>query len=89
MEEYDVHQKLKYGDLVYIEFTYKKKRTRNIITGGEFKIKGKFDVETKKLDLSNNSIYLKDFEENLFIIFPKMKDEFMNNRTFLNMVYPY
>ena len=84
MEEYDVHQKLKYGDLVYIEFTYKKKRTRNIITGGEFKIKGKFDVEIKKLDLSNNSIYLKDFEENLFIIFPKMKDEFMNNRTFLN-----
>ena len=84
MEEYDVHQKVKYGDLVYIEFTYKKKRTRNIISGGEFKIKGKFDVEIKKLDLSNNSIYLKDFEENLFILFPRMKDEFMNNRTFVD-----
>ena len=84
MAEYDVHQKVKYGDLIYIEFTYRKKRTRNILTGGEFTLKGKFDVEIKKLDLSNNSIYLKDFEDYLFLIFPKMKDEFMNNKTFLN-----
>jgi hypothetical protein len=84
MEEIKVHQKIKYGDLIYIEFTYGKSRTRNILTGGEFTLKGKFDVEIKKLDLSKNSIYLKDFEDHLFLIFPKMKDEFMNNKTFLN-----
>ena len=84
MEEIKVHQKIKYGDLIYIEFTYRKSRTRNILTGGEFTLKGKLDVEIKKLDLSKNSIYLKDFEDHLFLIFPKMKDEFMNNKTFLN-----
>ena len=84
MTENDVHQKIKFGDLIYIEFTYKKKRTRYILTGGQFTLKGKFDVEIKKLDLSKDNIYLKDFEENLFILFPKMKDEFMNNKTFLN-----
>ena len=84
MTELGVHQKVKYGDLIYIEFTYRKKRTRNILTGGEFRLNGKFDVEIKKLDLSNNSIYLKDFEDYLFLIFPKMKDEFLNNKTFLN-----
>ena len=84
MAEYEVHQKIKYGDIIYIEFTYKKSRTRNILNGGEFTLKGKFDIEIKKLNLSNDSIYLKDFEDNLFIIFPKMKDEFMNNKTFLN-----
>ena len=84
MEEIEVHQKIKYGDLIYIEFTYRKSRTRNILTGGEFTLKGKLDVEIKKLDLSKNSIYLKDFEDHLFLIFPKMKDEFMNNKTFLN-----
>ena len=54
------------------------------MTGGEFKVEGKNDVEIKELDLSNNSIYLKDFEDNLFLIFPKMKDEFMINKTFIN-----
>ena len=84
MNEYELHQKIKYGDIIYIEFTYQKKRARNILTGGEFNLKGKFEVEIKKLNLTNNSIYLKDFEENLFIIFPKMKVEFNNNKTFLN-----
>ena len=84
MTEYAVHQKVKYGDLIYIEFTYRKKRTRNILTCSDFTIEGKNDVEIKKLDLSNDSIYLKDFENHLFLIFPKMKDEFLNNKTFLN-----
>ena len=84
MNEYEVHQKIKYGDIIYIEFTYQKKRARNILTGGDFRIKGNFDVEIKKLNLSNDSIYLKDFEDNLFIIFPKMKDEFMNNKSFVD-----
>ena len=84
MTEYGVHQKVKYGDLIYIEFTYRKKRTRNILTCGKFTIKDKYDVEIKRLDLFNDSIYLKDFENHLFLIFPKMKDEFLNNKTFLN-----
>ena len=84
MNQYEAHQKIKFGDIIYIEFTYQKKRARNILTGGDFRIKGNVDVEIKKLNLSNDSIYLKDFEDNLFIIFPKMKDEFMNNKTFVN-----
>ena len=84
MAEYDAHQKIQYGDIIYIEFTYKKTTKRNILNGGEFTLKGKFDVEIKPLDLSNDSIYLKDFEDNLFIIFPKMKEEFMNNKSFVN-----
>ena len=84
MKEYDFHQKIKYGDLIYIEFTYEKRRTRNILSGGEFTIKENLDVEIKKINLSNDSIYLKDFEQYLFIIFPKMKDQFMNNKILLN-----
>ena len=84
MNECEVHQKIKYGDIIYIEITNPKKRIRNILTAGDFKIKGKFDVEIKRLNLSNDSIYLKDFENNLFIIFPKMKDEFMNNKASVN-----
>ena len=61
MAEYDAHQKIQYGDIIYIEFTYKKTTKRNILNGGEFTLKGKFDVEIKPLDLSNDSIYLKDF----------------------------
>jgi hypothetical protein len=83
-EKNQVHQKIKYGDIIYIEITNPKKRIRNILTAGNFKIKGKFDIEIKRLNLSNESIYLKDFENNLFIIFPKMKDEFMNNKTSVN-----
>ena len=83
MSESETHQEIKYGDLIYIEFTYKKNTFRNILTAGEFNLKGKFDVEIKILDLENDHIYLKNFENNLFIIFPKMKDEFMNNKTFL------
>ena len=87
MSEVEQHQKIKYGDIIYIEFTYKKKKDRNILNGGDFTLNGKFDVEIKELDFSNKlieSIYLKDFEDNLFLIFPKMKDEFMNNKTFVN-----
>ena len=84
MTEYEFHQKIKYGDLIYIEFTYEKKRTRNILSGGDFTIEGTSDIEIKKINLSNDSIYLKDFEQNLFTIFPKMKDEFMNNKILLN-----
>ena len=82
--EHEIHKKIQYGDLIYIEFTYEKKRTRNILSGGEFTIKGNLDIEVKKINLTNDSIYLKDFEQNLFIIFPKMKDEFMNNKILLN-----
>ena len=84
MTENEIHQKIQYGDLIYIEFTYEKKRTRNILSGGDFTLKGNASVEIKKVNLSNDSIYLKDFETNLFIIFPKMKDEFMNNKILLN-----
>ena len=84
MTESGIHQKIKYGDLIYIEFTYEKKLTRNILSGGEFTIKGNIDIEIKKIDLTSDSIYLKDFEENLFIIFPKMNEHFMNNKILLN-----
>ena len=84
MTESGIHQKIKYGDLIYIEFTYEKKLTRNILSGGDFTIKGNIDIEIKKIDLSTDSIYLKDFEDNLFIIFPKMNEHFMNNKILLN-----
>ena len=82
--ENEIHEKIKYGDLIYIEFQPEKKRTRNILTGGEFTIDGISDIEIKEIILENTFIYLKDFEQNLFIIFPKMKDEFMYNKTLLN-----
>ncbi len=82
--ENEIHEKIKYGDLIYIEFQPEKKRTRNILTGGEFTIDGISDIEIKEIILPNTFIYLKDFEQNLFIIFPKMKDEFMYNKTLLN-----
>ena len=84
MAEHEIHEKIKYGDLIYIEFTYEKRLTRNILSGGDFTIKENLEVEIKKTNLSNDSIYLKDFEQNLFIIFPKMKDQFMNNKILLN-----
>ena len=54
MTEYEFHQKIKYGDLIYIEFTYEKKRTRNILSGGDFTIEGTSDIEIKKIKLSND-----------------------------------
>ena len=83
MDNYEVYQKIKYGDIIYIEFTYEKSRQRNILNGGQFTIKDETDVKIRELNLSKKLIYLKDFEENLFIIFPKMKEEFMNRKSFV------
>ena len=82
--ENETHEKIKYGDLIYIEFQHDKKRNRFILSGGEFTIDGISDIKIKEINLTDNFIYLKDFEQNLFIIFPKMKDEFMYNKTLLN-----
>ena len=49
MNKFEFHQKIKYGDLIYIEFSYEGQRKRNILTGSEFKLKGNFDKHDKLL----------------------------------------
>ena len=82
MSEYEQHQKIKYGDIIYIEFS-QKDRTRHILRANSFNILGKCYVEVEQLNLINDNIFYKDFINNLFMIFPKMKDDFIKNQNIL------
>ena len=79
MEEYEQHQKIKYGDIIYIEFSSQKDRNR-ILKANGFSVDEKKYVEVEQIQ-NNDNIFYKDFINNLFIIFPKMKDDFMKNKT--------
>ena len=81
MSEYEQHQKIKYGDIIYIEFSSQKDRSRNILRANSFNISGKCFVEVDQLNLNNDNIFYKDFINNLFMIFPKMKDDFIKNQS--------
>ena len=84
MSESEQHQNIKYGDIIYIEFSSQKDRNRNILRANGFNIEEKeCFVEVDQLTLNNDNIYYKDFINNLFIIFPKMKDDFIKNQTIL------
>ena len=61
-----IHEKLKYGDIVYIGFFNQFKKSRIVLTSSGFVLRHKSYVETKKIVLQGDSIYLKDFEDNLF-----------------------
>ena len=84
----EVHEKIKYGDIVYIEFYKHSKKNRMVLTSSGFELKDKSYVETKKITLSGDSIYLKDFEDNLFIIFPTMKNEYLIHKSILDEKIP-
>ena len=83
MSDYEQHQKIKYGDIIYIEYSSPKDRSRNILRANGFSLEEKNFVEVNQLILNNDNIFYKDFINNLFMIFPKMKDEFMKNKTLL------
>ena len=82
MSEYEQHQKIKYGDIIYIEYT-SKDHTRNILKANGFNMVGKNYIEVEQLNITGNNIFLKDFISNLFIIFPKMKEDFIKNKMIL------
>ena len=81
MSEYEEHQKIKYGDIIYIEYSSQKERTRNILRANSFNISGKCFVEVDQLNLNNDNIFYKDFINNLFMIFPKMKDDYIKKQS--------
>lgn len=81
-----IHEKLKYGDIVYIEFFNQFKKSRIVITSSGFVLRHKSYVETKKIVLTGDSIYLKDFEDNLFVLFPIMNDDFLTHKTILDEI---
>ena len=82
MSECEQHQKIKYGDIIYIEYT-SKDHTRNILKANGFNMVGKNYIEVEQLNITGNNIILKDFINNLFIIFPKMKEDFIKNKMIL------
>ena len=79
-----IHEKLKYGDIVYIEFFNQFKKSRIVLTSSGFVLRHKSYVETKKIVLQGDSIYLKDFEDNLFVIFPTMNEDYLTHKTILD-----
>ena len=79
MSEEEQHHKLKYGDIVYIEYS-SKDHNRFILRANSFNISGKCYVELVQLNLNNDNISYKNFINNLFMIFPKMKDDFLKNQ---------
>ena len=81
MSEYGQHQKIKYGDIIYIEFSSQK--NRYILRANSFNITGKCFVEAEQLNLNTDNIYYKNFINNLFMIFPTMKDDFIKNQNIL------
>ena len=82
MSESEQHQKIKYGDIIYIEYT-SKDHTRNILKANGFNMVGKNYIEVEQLNIIGNNIILKEFINNLFIIFPKMKEDFIKNKMIL------
>ena len=82
MSKYEQHQKIKYGDIIYIEFSSPNDRSRNILKADGFNIEEKdCYLEVDQVTLNNDNIYYKDIINNLFIIFPKMKDDFIKHQT--------
>ena len=81
MSEYEQHQKIKYGDIIYIEFSSQKDRNRNILKANSFDISEKNFVELEQLNLNIDNIFYKDFINNLFMIFPKIKDDLIKNQS--------
>ena len=85
MSEYEQHQKIKYGDIIYIEFS-SKDHTRNILKANGFNMVGRNYIEVEQLNVTGNNIFLKDFINKLFIIFPRMKEDFVKNKTTLEEI---
>jgi len=81
MKEYEQHQKIKYGDIIYIEFSSQK--DSGILKANGFSVDEKKYVEVEPLSKKEDNAFYKDFIDNLFIIFPKMEDDFMKNKTLL------
>ena len=83
MSEYEQQQKIKYGDIIYIEYSSPRDHSTNILKANGFNMVGKNSIEIEPLDNAGNNLFLKDFINNLFIIFPKMKEDFVKNKKIL------
>src|SRR5574343_599215 len=83
-----VHEHLKYGDLIYIEFydslrekdhkeRHKEKslQEKYCITAEGFSLKPHSDLNIKKIQGNQG---MKNYENKLFIIFPPMNENFLN-----------
>ena len=81
MSEYEQNQKITYGDIIYIEYSSQKDRKRNILRANSFNISGKCFVEVDQLNLDNDNIFYKGFINNLFMIFPIMKEDYIKNQS--------
>ena len=68
--------------IIYIEYT-SKDHIRYILKANGFNIVGRNYIDLEQLNVTGNNIFLKDFIDNLFIIFPKMKEDFIKNKSIL------
>jgi hypothetical protein len=76
-----IHQKVKFGDLIYIEIEDK---YRYSLSSQGFSLQKKSPIEVNRLSIHNNNLFLKDFENNLFVIFPPMPEKFINSKGVLD-----
>ena len=76
-----VHQKLKFGDLIYIEILDK---SRYSLSSSGFSLCVKSQIEVTIINIQHSNVYLKGFENNLFVILPTMPDKFLSNKSMLD-----
>ena len=76
------HETIKFGDIIYIEYhnQNQSKKSRIVLTSTGFELNNRSYIYPKIIP-DNQEIYLKDFEDNLFIIFPTMKNEYLQNKS--------
>ena len=76
------HETIKFGDIIYIEYHNQNqpKKSRIVLTSTGFELNNRSYIYPKIIP-DNQEIYLKDFEDNLFIIFPTMKNEYLQNKS--------
>ena len=76
------HETIKFGDIIYIEYhnQNQSKKSRIVLTSSGFDLNNRSYIYPKIIP-DNQEIYLKDFEDNLFIIFPTMKNEYLQNKS--------
>ena len=92
-----VHENLKYGDLIYIEFydyskdrlnkeklKDKKQKEKYTIKAEGFSLKPHSDLSITRIPPKQN---LKHYENKLFIIFPPLNEKFLNYKIDLEDIF--
>ena len=79
------HDRVRYGDIIYIEqLSLINSKKRYVFYSSGYSLNQESYVEPKLITLGKEGIFLKDFENNLFVIFPTMKEDFLNHKQTLD-----